>query len=101
MGYAKIGGNLEIDVANGKIERVEADPNWMNPHLGGLGTGVKLHYGRVSSEVQSFDPENLLIFSSCHLCGTPAFSTNRSLIGFVPPQTNLLAYPMMGVYLDQ
>lgn len=47
-------------------------------------------------EVQPFDPENLLIFSTGLLNGTPAFSANRTVVTFVSPQSNLLAYPMMG-----
>ena len=96
MRYAETGYNLEIDLANGNIERVETDPNLLNLHLGGLGTSVKLHYDRVPPEVQPFDPENLLVFSTGLLCGTPAFSMNRTLVSFVSPQTHLLAYPMMG-----
>ena len=96
MHYAEIGYNLEIDLSTGNIERVETDPELMGLHLGGLGTSVKIHYERVSPETKAFDPENLLIFSSGLLCGTPAFSANRSIASFISPQTGLLAYPMMG-----
>ena len=91
MGY-----NLEIDLTRGNIERVETDPKLLETHLGGLGTSVKLHWDRVPPETKPFDPENLLIFSNGLLCGTPAFSSNRTLVSFVSPQTGLLAYPMMG-----
>jgi aldehyde:ferredoxin oxidoreductase len=96
MRYAEAGYNLEIDLTTGNIERVETDPEMMRLFLGGLGTSVKIHYDRVPPETQPFDPENLLIFSSGLLCGTPAFSANRTLVSFVSPQTGLLAYPMMG-----
>jgi aldehyde:ferredoxin oxidoreductase len=96
MRYAETGYNLEIDLANGNIERVETDSNLISQHLGGLGTSVKLHYDRVPPDVQPFDPENMLVFSAGLLCGTPAFSANRTLVSFVSPQTHLLAYPMMG-----
>ncbi len=75
---------------------METDPDQMARHLGGLGTSVKLHYDRVPPETQAFDPENLLVFSNGLLCGTPAFSANRTLVSFISPQTHLLAYPMMG-----
>ncbi len=68
----------------------------MENHLGGLGTSVKIHWDRVPPEIQPFDPENLLIFSTGLLNGTPAFSANRTVVTFVSPQSNLLAYPMMG-----
>jgi len=96
MRYAETGYNLEIDLATGNIERVETDPKMMETHLGGLGTSVKIHWDRVPPEVKPFDPENLLIFSTGILNGTPAFSANRSVVTFVSPQSNLLAYPMMG-----
>ncbi|MCL2766141.1 MAG: aldehyde dehydrogenase [Peptococcaceae bacterium] len=96
MRYAETGYNLEIDLATGNIERVETDPKLMETHLGGLGTNVKIHWDRVGPEVGAFDDGNLLIFSSGILNATPAFSANRTLVTFVSPQSNLLAYPMMG-----
>jgi aldehyde:ferredoxin oxidoreductase len=96
MRYAETGYNLEIDLATGNIERVETDPKLTELHLGGLGTDVKMMWDRVSPETKAFDPENLLIFSSGLLCGTPAFSANRTLVATISPQTDLLAYPMMG-----
>ena len=96
MRYAETGYNLEIDLAKGGIERVESDPRLMEQHLGGLGTSVKIHWDRVPPQTKAFDAENLLIFSSGLLCGTPAFSANRTVVTFISPQTGLLAYPMMG-----
>jgi aldehyde:ferredoxin oxidoreductase len=87
---------LEIDLATGNIERVETDPKISELHLGGLGTSVKIHWDRVPPETKPFDDENLLIFSTGLFNGTPAFSANRTVITFVSPQSELLAYPMMG-----
>jgi aldehyde:ferredoxin oxidoreductase len=96
MRYAEAGYNLEIDLSTGNIERVETEPKLTELHLGGLGTSVKTHWDRVPPETQAFDPENLLIFSSGLLCGTPAFSANRTCISTISPQNDLLAYPLMG-----
>jgi aldehyde:ferredoxin oxidoreductase len=96
MRYAETGYNLEIDLATGNIERVETDPKLLGQHLGGLGTSVKLHWDRVPPETKPFDPENLLIFSAGLLCGTPAFSCNRTVVTTFSPQSELLTYPMMG-----
>ncbi len=96
MRYAEVGYNLEIDLATGNIEREETDPGLIAAHLGGLGTSVKIHWDRVGPEVKAFDPGNLLIFSSGLLNATPAYSANRTVVTFVSPQTDLLAYPMMG-----
>jgi len=100
MRYAETGYNLEIDLATGNIERVETDPKMMETHLGGLGTSVKIHWDRVPPEVKPFDPENLLIVSTGLLNGTPAFSANRTVVTFMSPESNLLAYPMMGGFFS-
>jgi aldehyde:ferredoxin oxidoreductase len=96
MRYAEAGNYLEIDLATGNIERVETDPNLLALHLGGLGTSVKIHWDRVPPETKAFDPNNLLIFSNGLLCGTPALSCNRTIVTTISPQTELMAYPMMG-----
>ena len=93
------GYNLEIDLARGNIERVATDPRLTELHLGGLGTSVKMHWDKVSPETKAFDPANLLIISSGLLNGNPAYSANRTLITFVSPQSDFLAYPMMGGFL--
>ena len=38
----------------------------------------------------------MLIFSTGLFNGTPAFSANRTVVTFISPQSDLLAYPMMG-----
>jgi aldehyde:ferredoxin oxidoreductase len=96
MRYAEAGYYLEVDLATGNIERVATDPKLMELHLGGLGTSIKEHWDRVPPEVKAFDPENLLIFSTGLLNGTPIFSANRSVVTFVSPQSGTLVYPMMG-----
>ncbi len=96
MRYAETGYNLEIDLATGNIERVETDPRLLETYLGGLGTSVKIHWDRVPAETKPFDSQNLLIFSAGLLCGTPAFSCNRTVVTTISPQSELLAYPMMG-----
>jgi aldehyde:ferredoxin oxidoreductase len=96
MRYAEAGYNLEIDLATGGIERAETDPDLTRRYLGGLGTSIKLIWDRVPPETEPFDPENLLIFSAGLLCGTPAFSCNRTIVTTISPQNSLVAYPMMG-----
>jgi benzoyl-CoA reductase subunit BamB len=96
MGYAEAGFNLEIDLTRGNIERVAVDPNLAKQYLGGLGTNAKILYERVPPEVEPFSPENLLIFGTGLLTGTPLPSCNRTIISTISPQTNLMAYSMMG-----
>jgi len=96
MRYAETGYNLEIDLTRGSIERVETDPKLTELHLGGLGTNTKLLWDRVPPETEPFSPDNLLIFSTGLLCGTPATGANRTIVSTYSPQTLLMAYSMMG-----
>ncbi len=96
MRYAETGFNLEIDLSRGNIERVETDPRLTELHLGGLGTNAKILWDRVSPETEPFSPDNLLIFSTGLLGGTPAPGANRTIVSTFSPQTQLMAYSMMG-----
>jgi benzoyl-CoA reductase subunit BamB len=96
MRYAETGFNLEIDLSRGNIERVETDPRETELYLGGLGTNAKILWDRVPPETEPFSPDNLLIFSTGLLCGTPAPGCNRTIVSTISPQTLLMAYSMMG-----
>ena len=96
MRYAETGFNLEVDLSRGSIERVETDPKLTELHLGGLGTNAKILWDRVPPEVDPFSPDNLLIFGTGLLCGTPAVGCNRTILSTISPQTRLMAYSMMG-----
>jgi benzoyl-CoA reductase subunit BamB len=96
MRYAETGFNLEVDLTRGNIERVATDPELTELHLGGLGTNAKLFWDRVPPEVEHFDPENLLIFGTGLLVGTPAPSCNRTIVSSISPQTRLFGFSMMG-----
>jgi aldehyde:ferredoxin oxidoreductase len=96
MRYAETGVNLEIDLSRGGIERVETDPGLTELHLGGLGTNARILWDRVPPEVEPFSPENLLIFGTGLLCGTPAPGANRTIISTFSPQNGLMAFSMMG-----
>jgi benzoyl-CoA reductase subunit BamB len=96
MRYAETGFNLEIDLSRGSIEREATDQKLTELYLGGLGTNAKILWDRVPPEVEPFSPENLLIFGTGLLTGTPAPGANRTIISTVSPQTGLMAYSMMG-----
>jgi benzoyl-CoA reductase subunit BamB len=96
MRYAETGFNLEVDLTRGNIERVATDPELTKLHLGGLGTNARLFWDRVPPEVGPFDPENLLIFGTGLLVGTPAPSCNRTVVSSISPQTQLFGFSMMG-----
>src|SRR4030066_1759289 len=96
MRYAETGFNLEIDLSRGNIERVETNPKQTELYLGGLGTNAKILWDRVPPEVEPFSPDNLLIFGTGLLCGTPAPGANRTMVTAYSPQTLLMGYSMMG-----
>ncbi len=96
MRYAETGFNLEIDLTRGSIERVATDAKDTELYLGGLGTNAKIIWDRVLPETHAFDPENLLIFAAGVLTGTPAPGCNRTIVTTISPNTNLLAFSMMG-----
>ncbi|TAK34871.1 MAG: aldehyde dehydrogenase [Chloroflexota bacterium] len=96
MRYAETGYNLEIDLTRGNIERVETDPKLTELHLGGLGTNVKILWDRVPPETGPFSPDNLLVFGTGLLCGTPAIGANRTIVSTISPQTLFMGYSMMG-----
>ncbi len=99
MRYAETGFNLEVDLTRGSVERVQTDPRLTELHLGGLGTNAKILWDRVPAEVEPLSPENLLIFSTGLLCGTPAPGANRTIISTYSPQTLFMGYSMMGGFL--
>ncbi len=96
MRYAETGYHLEIDLTRGNIERVETDPKLTELHLGGLATNAKLLWDRVPPETEPFSPDNLLIFGTGLLCGTPAAGANRTIVTTISPQTLFMGYSMMG-----
>ena len=96
MRYAETGFNLEVDLTRGSIERVPTDPQLTELHLGGLGTNARLLWDRIPPEVDAFDAENLLVFGTGLLAGSPAPGTNRTVISSISPQTKLFAFSMMG-----
>jgi len=96
MRYAETGYHLEIDLSRGNIEKVETDQRLTELHLGGLGTNAKLLWDRIPPETEPFSPDNLLIFGTGLLCGTPAPGANRTIVTTYSPQTLFMGYSMMG-----
>ncbi|MFH0793766.1 MAG: aldehyde ferredoxin oxidoreductase N-terminal domain-containing protein [bacterium] len=96
MRYAETGFNLEVDLTRGNIERVATDPKLTDLYLGGLGTNAKILWDRVPPEVEPFSPDNLLVFGTGLLVGTPGPGCNRTVVSTISPQTRLFAFSMMG-----
>ena len=96
MRYAETGFNLEIDLSQGSIRRVATDVTLTKRHLGGQGTAAKILWDNVPPEIEPFSPDNLLIFSSGLLNGTPVPGANRTSVSTFSPLTNLYVNSLMG-----
>ena len=96
MRYAETGFNLEIDLSRGSIEKVQTDPRDTELYLGGQGIAAKILFERVPADVDPFSPDNLLIFSTGLLHGTPAPAANRTVVNTFSPQTNLMSHSLFG-----
>jgi len=96
MRYGETGYDLEIDLSHGSVDRVPSDPEDTRLYLGGLGINAKIIWDRVPPETEAFSEDNLLIFGTGLLCGTPAPGCNRTIVSTISPQTKLFAYSMMG-----
>lgn len=98
MRFGETGYNLEIDLTAGKTEKVETDPQTAELYLGGQGSAAKILWDRVPPGTEPFSEENLLIFSTGLLHGTPVPGANRVAVNTFSPQTNLQAHSLMGSY---
>jgi len=96
MRYSEAGFNLEVDLSTGNIKRVETDPRLIKLHLGGLGTNAKIIWDKIPMNIDPFSPENVLVVAAGLLDGTPAIGANRTIMSAISPQTQLLAFSMMG-----
>ena len=96
MRYAETGFDLEIDLSRGGIEKVQTDPRETERYLGGQGMAAKILFERVPAGTDPFSDDNLLIFSTGLLHGTPAPAANRTAVNTFSPQTNLMSHSLFG-----
>jgi aldehyde:ferredoxin oxidoreductase len=96
MADGRTGVNLEIELSQGTIQKQEGNTKLNEDYLGGKGTNTKMFWDRVPPEAAPFSPDNLLIFGTGVLTGTPAPSANRTIINTRSPQTHLQTYSSLG-----
>ncbi|MBI4293618.1 MAG: aldehyde dehydrogenase [Betaproteobacteria bacterium] len=96
MRFGETGYCLEIDLSRGSIEKVKTDPQDTELYLGGQGIAAKILYERVPPNIDPFSPDNLLIFSTGLLHGTPVPAANRTVVNTISPQTNLMSHSLFG-----
>lgn len=94
--YAETGCHLEVNLSTGGVRKVAADPELTRLHLGGQGTAARILWDRVPPEVEPLSPDNVLIFSTGLLHGTPVPGANRTSVSTISPLTGLYVNSLMG-----
>lgn len=96
MRYAETGVYLEVDLTRGNIEAEASDPRSVEQFLGGHGTNTKILWDRVPPETEPLSPDNILVFGTGLLTGTPALSASRTVVSSFSPQTLLSSFSIFG-----
>ena len=96
MQYGSLGANLEVNLSTGEIHRTDVDTTVRKMYLGGRGANTRLFWDRVPPETDPYSPDNLMIFGTGVLTGTPAPGANRTILTTLSPQTNLQTYSSLG-----
>ena len=86
--YGWTGKMLRVDLSNRKVE-IQDSLRFTKDYLGGRGFAARLAWEELRPGIGAFDPENMLMFMSGGLAGTPAPSSGRTSVCAVSPQ----AYP--------
>ncbi|HHU33132.1 MAG: aldehyde ferredoxin oxidoreductase family protein [Zhaonellaceae bacterium] len=81
-----------INLSTGQIEISTTPEEDLQKYLGSRGLAAKVLYDHVGPEVKPFDPENLLIFSTGLLTGTPWPSSARYTVTAKSPATGAYGY---------
>lgn len=97
--YGWIGTILRVDLTSGKIEKEPLSKELMHNYLGGRGINVRILYNEVKPGTDGLAPENVLIFGTGPLTGTPVAS-GRLNITAMSPLTNILGDSNAGSYFS-
>ncbi|MEW6670423.1 MAG: aldehyde ferredoxin oxidoreductase family protein [Thermodesulfobacteriota bacterium] len=85
MAFGYTGKILHVDLTNRKIAAEEKDDIFYRSYLGGRGIGYHYLLKSVPSKIDPFSPENILVFATGVMTGSPlAASCRFSVIGKSP-----------------
>jgi aldehyde:ferredoxin oxidoreductase len=87
--FGWVGKILDIDLTNRKIYVYPLDRNLVKSFIGGRGINVKMLFGLLQPNTDPLGPENVMIFGTGPLGGTPG-ATGRFNVTFLSPATGLL-----------
>ncbi|MCJ7734921.1 MAG: aldehyde ferredoxin oxidoreductase family protein [Anaerolineales bacterium] len=82
---------LRIDLTNQVIVQESVDPDFAKDFLGGRGWAIKYLSEGMDPRVDPLSPENMLIFATGPLTGTPAPTGNRYMVVTKSPLTGSLS----------
>jgi aldehyde:ferredoxin oxidoreductase len=87
--YGWMGTIIRVDLTTGKIVKEPLSEDLRRNYLGGRGINVRILYDEIKPGTDGLAPENILIFGTGPLTGTPVAS-GRLNITAMSPLTNIL-----------
>ena len=89
MSNAFVGQILRVNLTSGTIRTEDLDPQWARQTLGGAGLATRYLFELTSPGIDPLGADNVLIFMTGALTGTPSASASRYSVVAKSPQTNL------------
>jgi aldehyde:ferredoxin oxidoreductase len=87
MSNAFVGRILRVDLTSGEISTKFLNPQWARQTLGGAGLATRYIFDLTSPGIYPLSAENVLIFMTGALTGTPSASASRYSVVAKSPQT--------------
>jgi aldehyde:ferredoxin oxidoreductase len=89
MSNAFVGQILRVNLTSGEIRTEALNPDWARQTLGGAGLATRYLFELTPPGIDPLGAENVLIFMTGALTGTPSASASRYSVVAKSPQTNL------------
>ena len=89
MNNAFVGKILRVNLTSGTITSENLNPDWARQTLGGAGLATRYLFELTSPGIDPLGAENVLIFMTGALTGTPSASASRYSVVAKSPQTNI------------
>jgi aldehyde:ferredoxin oxidoreductase len=87
MSNAFVGQILRVNLTSGSVSTENLNPQWARHTLGGAGLATRYLFELTSPGIDPLGPENVLIFMTGALTGTPSASASRYSVVAKSPQT--------------
>lgn len=87
MNNAFVGTILRVNLTTGTISTEDLNPQWARQTLGGAGLATRYLFELTAPGIDPLGPENVLIFMTGALTGTPSASASRYSVVAKSPQT--------------